>query len=117
MVKCCDMSAGKLNTVVEFQRGTETDDGAGDYTTTWAAISGAPTWAAVKSVSGGERYAAQRVDAMSTHKMTVRYFADITEKDRVQIGTRYYNITFIDNVEFADRWLQITLSLGGAVSG
>lgn len=116
-MKCCDMSAGKLRTVVEFQRGTETDDGAGDYSTTWAAITDAPTRGAVKSMSGGERYAAQRVDATSTHKLTVRYFADITEKDRVQIGSRFYNITFIDNVEFADKWLIITLSLGGAING
>lgn len=115
MVKCCDMSAGMLKEPVTFERQGEVSDGAGGYTKSWAAVSGAPTRGHLKAMSGRERWASERTEAVSSYRLVVRYFSDLTEKDSVVIRSRRYNITFIDNLEFEDKWLRIDLGLGVAV--
>jgi SPP1 family predicted phage head-tail adaptor len=103
-----------LKEPVEFQRATKVSDGSGGYTETWAAISGAPTRAIVKAVSGSERFASDRIEATTRYRIVVRYFDGLLESDRVEIRSRVYNIRFINNVEFADRWLEIDLDGGVA---
>jgi len=118
MVNCCATSkynARQLREAVTFQRVTNTQDDYGARVQTWAAITDAPTRAMVKPMSGGERYASARTEATSTHRIVCRYFADLTEKDRVVIRGRAYNIRFIANVDFDDQWLEISAELGAAV--
>jgi len=118
MVNCCTSSkynARQLREAVTFERVTNTADGYGARLQSWRAIIGAPTRAMVKPMSGGERYASGRTEATSTHKIVCRYFADLTEKDRVLIRGRAYNIRFIANVDFDDQWLEISAELGAAV--
>jgi hypothetical protein len=40
--------------------------------------------------------------------------AGLLESDRVVIRTKAHNIRFINNVEFADRWLEIMVDGGVA---
>jgi len=94
---------------------TRTGDGAGGFTEGWAAITGAPTRAMVKPMSGGERFQSQRTEATSTHKIVVRYCADLTEVDRAVIRGRAYQVRFINNVDFDDKWLEISAEVGVAV--
>ena len=114
-MKCCDMKSGMLKEAVAFQRLTRTSDGAGGFTEAWAAIAGTPTRGHVKAMSGGERWHSDRVEASSTHKIVVRYNSSLTTVDRVVIRGLAYNIRFIDNMEFADKWLYITAQVGVAV--
>lgn len=114
-MKCCDIHAGMLREPVEFQRAAKVSDGAGGYTKTWAAISGAPTKAMVKAISGSERFASDRVEATTRWRATVRYWDGLKESDKVVIRSRSYNIRFINNVELADKWLTIDLDGGVAV--
>ena len=114
MAKCCDMNSGKLRTLVEFQRKTRAPDGAGGFTETWAAIQGAPVYAYARAVSGSERYASDRVEARVKIRATVRYFAGLRDDDRVIIDGKAYNITFVNNLEFGNKWLEIDLSGGAA---
>ncbi len=114
-MKCCDMSAGLLREPVTFQRMTRTTDGAGGQTQTWAAIRGTPTRAFVRAASGSERYAHDRVEAVIKLKLTTRYSANITEADRVLIRGRAHNIKFLNNLEFRDQWLEISVD-GGVAS-
>jgi SPP1 family predicted phage head-tail adaptor len=109
------MNAGMLREPITFQRATKVSDGAGGYTEAWAAISGAPTQAHVKALSGGERYASERIEAGTKWRITVRYFSGLLESDRVVIRTRSHNIRFINNLELQDRWLVIDLDGGAAV--
>lgn len=111
-MKCCDITSGMLRTPVTFQRLTRTSDGAGGATQSWAAIAGAPTRGHVKSMSGSERFASARVEATATHRVTVRYFAGLTEADRVVFGGRLYSIKFINNIEQRNRWLIIDVMSG-----
>lgn len=111
-MKCCDIDAGKLRTPVQFQRAARTPDGAGGATLSWQAIAGAPTRAHVKSLSGSERFASARVEATATHRLTVRYFAGLTEADAVVFAGKRANVRFIDNVEQRNRWLVLDVQTG-----
>lgn len=116
MKKCCDdYNAGMLNEPVSIERAAKVSDGAGGYTETWAVISGAPTRAHAKYLSGSERWASQRVEATAKLRIAVRYFDGLLESDSVVIRSRRCNIRFINNVEFRDRWLEIDLDEGVAV--
>lgn len=115
MIKCCDLNSGKLKEPVTFQRKTLTSDGAGGMTQSWATVSGAPTRAYVVPVSGSERYASDRVEATVRLRLVVRYTTALRETDRVQIRNKIHNIRFIDNLEFANKWLQIDVDGGVAV--
>jgi SPP1 family predicted phage head-tail adaptor len=114
MAKCCDYNAGMLKEPVTFQRRTLTSDGAGGQTEAWAALSGAPTRAHVRPVSGSERYASDRTEAIVRLRLVTRYTNAIREGDRVTIRNKVHNIRFLDNVEFKDKWLQIDVDGGVA---
>ena len=114
MVACCDMNAGKLREPVTFQRQTLTSDGAGGQSQSWATVSGSPTRAYVAPSSGSERYASDRTEATIRLRLVVRYTASLKEGDRVLIRSKAHNIRFIDNLEFADKWLQIDVDGGVA---
>jgi SPP1 family predicted phage head-tail adaptor len=113
-MKCCDYNAGMLKEPVVFQRRTLTSDGAGGQTEEWATISGAPTRAHVMPVSGSERYASDRTEAIVRLRLVTRYTNLLREGDRVTIRDKVHNIRFLDNIEFKDKWLQIDVDGGVA---
>lgn len=115
MACCSKYSARDLREAVTFQRKTRTSDGAGGYTSGFATISGAPTRAMVKPLSGRERWASERTEAVANYRVVTRYSDLIKEGDTVLIRGRPANIRFIGNVDMADRWLEIDVQLGAAV--
>ena len=116
MALCGDYSAGMLREPVSFQRqGASTNVNGDIQPGAWSAIAGSPTRAHVKAVSGFERAQADRLNAQVALRVTVRYWAGLRESDSVVIRGRRHNIRFIDNIEFKDRWLTITVDGGVAV--
>lgn len=109
------MHAGLLREPVTFEELTRTGDGAGGFTQTWAAISGAPDRAYVRAMSGRERYESDRTEAAASWRIVCRYFSGVDEVDRVVIRSRNYQIRFVNNLELRDQWLEIDLGLGDAV--
>ena len=112
--KCAKYDARMLREPVTFQRKARTANGRGGFTETWADISNAPTRGYMKPLSGAERLQADRLDAVTRNRLVVRFFAGLKEEDRVVIRSRSYNIRFLNNVEFRDRWLEIDLDGGVA---
>lgn len=112
MTCCSKYSARDLREPVTFERLTRSSDGAGGFTSSWSAISGAPTRAMVKPMSGRERWASARIEALANYRVVVRYFSGLSEGDRVLIRGRPGQIRFIGNVDMADRWLEIDVELG-----
>jgi SPP1 family predicted phage head-tail adaptor len=108
------MHSGKLKEPVTFQRRTLTSDGAGGQTEAWATVSGAPTRAHVAPTSGSERFAHDRTEATVRLRLVVRYTTALRESDRVTIRNKVHNIRFLDNLEFANKWLQIDVDGGVA---
>lgn len=115
MAKCCDYNSGLLKTSVAFERATKTANGSGGYTEAWGAISGSQSRAYVKAMSGSERYASDRVEATARYRVVCRYFSGLLESDSIVINSRRHNIRFIDNIEYADKWLSIDVDQGVAV--
>jgi head-tail adaptor len=114
-MKCCDITAGMLTTAVAFQRQGAATNVSGDILPgAWAAITGSPTRARVKAASGMERGQVQRTDAVVVLKVTVRYVDGLRDSDSVLIRGKRHNIRFIDNVEFADKFM--ILSVDGGVA-
>lgn len=116
MAKCCGKyNARQLREAVTFQRKTRTSDGAGGYTSGFATISGAPTRAMVKPLSGRERWASDRVEASANYRVVTRYYDGLVEGDTVLIRGRPANIHFIANLDMMDEWLEIDVQLGAGV--
>ena len=111
---CCKYSAGMLRHAVAFERQGLTADGTGGAVQAWSALSGSPTRGMMKAVSGGERFASARVEATVQFRLVVRFFSGLLESDRVMFRGKAYNIRFINNDEFADKWLIIDLTGGVA---
>lgn len=111
-MKCCDLHAGLLREPVTFQRATRTSDGAGGQTQVWATVSGSPTRAYVTPVGGREWYAHDRVESLPRLRVVTRYSGSIQEGDRVLIRSKAHDIVRIDNVEFRNKWLEVTVDGG-----
>lgn len=59
-------------------------------------------WAHIAPASGKELYAGEQVNAEVTHKITIRFYAALTTKNRFLYGTRVFNINFIKNIDERD---------------
>ena len=112
MSKCCDYTSGMLREPVTFEQQVNADIGGGATQTSY--IDRCSVRAHMKPLSGSERLYASRLDATTKNRIVIRYRSDILESDRVLIRSRYYQIRFINNVEFRDKWLEIDLDGGVA---
>lgn len=112
MAKCCDYTAGMLREPVEIQEQVTVPIGGG--ATELAYQTKANVRAYVKPMSGSERLYAERLDATTRNRIVMRYRPNIVESDRIVMRGKAYNIRFIHNVEFRDRWLEIDVDGGVA---
>jgi SPP1 family predicted phage head-tail adaptor len=65
-------------------------------------------------LSGNQVMYADRKDARTRNRFLMRYRSDLTDSDRLVIRGRAYNITYIDNVEFLNRWHVVSIDGGVA---
>lgn len=112
MAKCCDFTAGMMREPVEIQEQSKVDIGGG--ATEISYTNKANLRGFVKPLSGGERLYAERLDAQTRNRLVIRYRSDLLESDRVIIRNKAYQIRFINNVEFRDKWLEVDLDGGVA---
>jgi SPP1 family predicted phage head-tail adaptor len=96
---------------VEVQRNTPADDGQGGTTPAWATHI-AVIWCKMVQKSGDERWARNRLEAQARVVFTTHYGIEITEKDRLSFGGKLYNIRNINNLDFENKWLEITCDTG-----
>jgi SPP1 family predicted phage head-tail adaptor len=103
------MRAGQLKKRVRIQEATEgSADALGEKPITWSDISTrAEVWAAVLPQSGREFYRAQQTHPQLTHLISIRYRSDVTEANRLILGTRELEIASVQNVDEANRELLI----------
>ena len=111
-MKCCNIKAGMLREPVEFQSQVITSVGGGASTITYT--NRANVRGAFKPMSGSERLYAERLDATTRNRLIIRYRTDVKESDRVIVRSRAYQIRFINNLEFRNKFLEIDLDGGVA---
>lgn len=64
-------------------------------------------WAAVTNLYGREYFAAAAVQAEKTVKFTIRFINEIDESMRIKFREKQYNITSIDNIKYANKFIEI----------
>lgn len=105
MSKCSCISVADLRHRIVIQTLTETADGAGGFTSSWADT--VSIWAKITPTSAYERAQAMQLEATVTHKILIRYRSDIVPKQRIKFGSRYFGITGITNIEERNQYLQL----------
>jgi SPP1 family predicted phage head-tail adaptor len=88
------MRAGQLRNRIELQSLVETKDAmSGSLVKTYATF--ATVWASVLEFSGAEQYAARTQIATRLIEVRLRYRSDVTERTRVLLGARVFNVVAI----------------------
>ncbi|GKU31453.1 phage head closure protein [Clostridium folliculivorans] len=64
-------------------------------------------WSAVTNLHGREYFAAAVVKAENTVKFTIRYTEGIDESMRILFKGKHYNISSIDNIKYANKFIEI----------
>lgn len=106
--------AARLRHRVTLQQRERSDDAAGGSSVSWSNV--AIVWADLRSRSSGadERAVGEKLEAFSTHEMTIRYRANITSDMRVSYKGRLFNIRRVDDVDGANVILELLLEEGVA---
>lgn len=117
-MKCCDISAGDLRTIITIERVTESADGQGGFTQSWAEDPAGGVYAKVTGLGGGERWQAMRVSPANRAKAVIRFRDDgsgapyYSAGDRVKVSGRIYGVEYVQDVEFRRQWIEMGLVEG-----
>lgn len=71
----------------------------------------ANAWAHVANLHGDEYYTALGLSLQKELKFTIRYRDDISEETAIEFRGNIYNITFIDNIRYRNRFMELRASL------
>ena len=85
-------------------------DGHGGYNETWVTF--ATVWAKVVPVSAQEKWRAENLDHEVTHRITIRYLANITSSMRISFDGRIFHVKGFRNLEERDRYIEIVAKEG-----
>ncbi len=99
------MRIGDLKHSVMLQYQTRVADGMGGFTTTWNDAQ--TVYAAIWPISAKETVQAMGQAMTITHRVRMRYRANIRSNWRIKHGNRYYNIVSIINPNMERKWLDI----------
>ncbi len=97
------MIVADLRHRITIQKQAASQDGAGGSIISWGDFKS--IWAQIEPLSGRELYEAQRLSNRVTHKVTVRYLANLTPDMRVKHGVKIYKIISIVNLRELDTWM------------
>lgn len=99
------MRIGDLNKTIELQSLTNLPDGMGGVITTY--ITQAIVWAGIWPVSASERIQANQTVMTVSHRIRIRYIANIESSWRIKFGERYFNIISVINTNEANKMLDL----------
>lgn len=107
--------ASRLKQRITIEQPTESADGAGGTTRSWSTL--ATVWAELVPLRSGrgESLVNRQLTAEVTHRITIRYRADVTTAMRVSYGGRVFNIRKVTNVGEAKVTLEMLAEEGVAV--
>lgn len=98
------MRAGKLNRRIAIQGVTSTSDSTtGQVTDAW--VTSTTIWAHIDPLNALEVASAGQTEEHITHRVTIRYRADISPQMRFLYGTRVFNVHRILDPDEAHREL------------
>lgn len=99
---------GPLRHRLTIEAGNPSADGAGGQGDPWASpVTVATVWGRIKPLRGRERPHAGRLDARHSHRITIRYRADVTTAQRIRSGARLFDIRAVSNRDERNQWLDL----------
>jgi len=99
------MGIGDLNKRITFQKLTNMINDNGFEIENWIDVK--TVWARVSNLYGKEYFAAAAVQAENTIKFLIRYTDGIDTDMRILFKDKQYNITSIDNIKYANKFIEI----------
>src|ERR1035437_10508099 len=82
------IEAGKLRHQIELQSATNSQSASGEVTQAWTTY--ATVWAELAPLAGREWYRGKSFGETVSHKIVIRYRADVNTKHRALFGSRVY---------------------------
>jgi len=101
-----------LREPLTIQRKLAVSDGMGGQAIQWIDLT--TVRAHVKPLSGREAVQAMQLQASITHRIYMRYRADLTPADRLVMRGQPLQIRSVINVEMRNRWLELACDAGVA---
>lgn len=99
------MNSGRLRHRVQIQAPVETQNTYGEAEVRWQTF--ATVWANIEPLRGREYFAARQAVSEVEAKVTIRYRAGVTAKQKVVYGTEEYLIESIINIGDRNREIQL----------
>ena len=99
------MEIGELRHRITLEKLMATTNENGFEIEDWIEIK--TVWAAVTNLKGKEFFEAAAVQAQKTVKFTIRFLDGLDESMRVLFKGKIYNITFIDNIKYQNKFIEI----------
>ena len=101
------INSGEFKHPIKIQRKTNGVDEDNIPTETWNDILSAR--AKIKNISGYETIIAQSDASINKKRFYIRYKKDLdlTSKDRVLYNEKFYNITYVSDIEDLHKYLEI----------
>ena len=100
------MEAGKLRHTISIQQQSTAQDSYGEAISTMTDIY-ANIKASISPLNGREFFSGEKFNSEITHKITMRYKANLLPKMKVKFGNRFFDIENIINLD--ERNIQLTL--------
>lgn len=99
------MPIGDLRHIITIQKFTTVVNENGFEEEAWQDYK--TVWASVSNLSGREYYQAAAVQAEKTVKLLIRYSQELDTSMRILFKDKQYNITSIDNMKYANKYIEI----------
>ena len=99
--------AGRLRHRVTIQTRSQSVNEYGEPSNSWSELD--QVWAAIEPISGDERVEMQSSarQGHTSHRVTVRYLANVDATDRVLFGSRVLEIVSVLNFDEKDEFLTL----------
>jgi SPP1 family predicted phage head-tail adaptor len=86
---------GRMNQLLTVQTGTETSDGQGGVTVSWATLD--QIWGLVEPLTAREAQMASQITGALSTAVSVYFRTDLSVKDRIVLGSRTLEIQAIQD--------------------
>ena len=102
------MRAGQLRNRVHIQEQTRERESSGavDPDEGWRTV--ARRWASIEALSGSESVDAGQIQSVTTHRIKVRYFADLRVQHRIKYGARVFSLNSVLDMDGRKREQEVT---------
>lgn len=99
------VAIGELRHVIEIQTYTEEQQGDYGQTRTWTTVK--KVRAKIEPVSGMVKFDTMQINQTVTHKITIRFYPNVTSENWILFDNRRLRIRYVKNFLERTMWLEL----------